>query len=204
MDHHERRDQTHHLGDYLFVAALAGVLVVCVAALTWPIPWVGAGGGASTPPPLDLRTAPWLTQTDGAPTIDRAPALPSLVFPAGVDYPEALRQLYLAARKDGTLPHGTILADPLPAEVVLVEGAAGQERVRVSLLAPFGWTPQARKARAPSVRVPADLPHDQARKLMADLAAGNTPQLSGVEVDAPRLIPCQVAIGTPHNRPSCQ
>lgn len=193
-----------HWRDLTWVAALAGALVVCVAVLTWPIPWVGAGGGEDTPPPPDLRTAPWSAQPDGAPTIDQASATASAIFPPGVDYPRALRTLYVAARGDGTLPDDIILAEPLPAEVVMVEGAAGQERLRVSLLAPFGWTPGARRIRAPSVRVPAGLPFEEVSRIMAALSSGDASQLSGIEVDVPRLLPCQVAVGTPHNRPSCE
>jgi len=193
-----------HGRDLAWVAALATVLIACLAILVWPIPWVGAGEGADTPPAPDLRTAPWSAQPDGAPTIDEAPATASALFPAGVDYRQALWTLYVAARGDGTLPGDVIIAEPLPAEVVLVEAAAGQERLRVSLLAPFGWTPGARRIRAPSIRVPAGVTLAEVREVMAAVAAGDESKLSGIEVDVPRLLPCQVAVGTPHNRPPCE
>lgn len=175
------------------VAALAGCLWVLVSAGMGD----DSGGGVSAPPPTDLRAAPWVARPNGAPTIDAAFGMPSAVFPAGVDYPGALRALYRAARTDGRLPAGAELAPPLPAEVVLVRSATGRQRVRVSLLAPWGWTPEGRRVRAPRLRAAAEAHPDA-------IAHGAGPLPRGVDVDAPRLRPCQIAVGTPEHRPSCE
>lgn len=195
---------TSRARDLMIVAVLVGATATCCAVIiAWPATTAGAGTGVSTPPVPDLRAAPWAHQPDGSPIIDDTTILPSAVFPAGIDYPEALRALYLAARGDGRLPSEVQLMAPLPAEVVLVHAAAGQERLQVSLTAPFGWTIDTRRIRPPSLHLPAGTNPDQVSQLLMRLADPAAPLPAGVGVDVPSLTPCQVAVGTPQNRPSC-
>ena len=65
------------------------------------------------------------------------PARPSLLFPAGVTYSQALKQYSAARAKGRILPTGVVLADPLPAgKVVLVSNG----RVRLDPAAPLGYS----------------------------------------------------------------
>ena len=159
--------------------------------------------GASAPRIPDLRLAPWAAQPDGSPTIDGTDAWPSVVFPVGVEYPEALQDLYVASRTDGALPSGVEVVDELPTEVVVVQPAGPGQRLRVSLQAPWGWTTDTRLIRPPSLRIPPDTPRDKLDALIREAMAPTRGMPAGVGVDVPRLVPCQVAVGTPRNRPSC-
>ena len=142
----------------------------------------------------------WLAP-EGVPSIDRAAPRGSVRFPAGVGYPEALRRLLLAQLGGGELPAGAVLEPALPREVVLVRGGAG-EGLRVSLTAPWGYD-AAGRIRLPSVALPERWPADRVRRAMALLHADPPVLAEGMRVDAPRLAPCQVAAGTPDNRPPC-
>lgn len=189
--------------DIGWVIGLACALTACLVVLAWPAPWAGAGDGVDAPSPLDLRTAPWAHQPDGSPTIDDVVRLPSAVFPAGVDYPDALAVIFAAARGGGTVPADVVLADPLPAEVVVVRDVAGTDRIRVSLTAPFGWVDTARLIRPASVRIPAGLPIVDRERISAHFASGAEGVPDGATIDVPRLEACQIATGTPQQRPSC-
>lgn len=189
--------------DIGWVIGLACVLTACLAVLAFPAPWAGAGGGVDAPQALDLRTAPWAHQPNGSPTIDEVVRLPSAVFPAGVDYPDALAVIFAAARGDGTIPANVALADPLPAEVVMVRDVAGTDRIRVSLTAPFGWVDTARLIRPASVRIPGDLSVVDRERISAHFASGAAGVPDDVTIDVPRLEARQIATGTPQKRPSC-
>lgn len=151
----------------------------------------------------DLRSAPWAQQPDGSPALDDAAARPSLLFPAGVTYGQALRLLVQSARQDGRMPSAATLADPLPPEVVVVRPDGPGEGLRLSLLAPFGWTPDTRVIRPASYRFPSGVDIRQATTRLREIARPGTPLPPDIAVDVPRLEPCQIAIGTPDRRPSC-
>ncbi|MGE0026754.1 MAG: hypothetical protein AB7O78_03150 [Thermoleophilia bacterium] len=64
---------------------------------------------------------------------------PSIVFPAGIGYTQAL-EAYAAARGKGeVLPQGAVLSDPLPFGKVVQVRDDG--RVALDPAAPFGWSP---------------------------------------------------------------
>ena len=189
--------------DVAWIVGLAAALVVCLTVVSWPGPGHSAGDGVVAPPPPDLRTAPWASQPDGSPTIDEVSEWPSVVFPVGVSYPSALRALYVASRTGGALPSGAHLGPPLPAEVVLVDPADQTGALRVSLLAPWGWSDDSRRIRPPSLRLPSDMPRDELQALIAEAMSPTAGLPRGVQVDVPALAPCQIAAGTPERRPSC-
>jgi hypothetical protein len=126
---------------YLIAAALA--LAVGGGALA------AGGWGISDLPPFgdDDRSAFVLPATDilpggyertRPPTYADLPARPSLLFPAGVGYTEALAR-YSAARQAGRiLPEGVELTDPLPAGKVVMVRSDG--RVALDPAAPFGYS----------------------------------------------------------------
>lgn len=87
-----------------------------------------------------LADAPWLyARLDGTP--DTSPH-PSLVFPSGVTYPEALDALVQTVTMTGRLPGGTTLGPPLPAGAVLLQPADPAEGIALDLGAPFGRGPE--------------------------------------------------------------
>ncbi|MEQ8833677.1 MAG: hypothetical protein RIB67_04450 [Miltoncostaeaceae bacterium] len=187
---------------------LAGIAIGALLVLR---PWADDGPPPEPPAaapdlrgaPLDLRAAPWALQEGGSPALDTAPPTQSLVFPPGVGYAPALRLIVQSARQDGRVPAAATPAGPLPPEVVIVRPASPREGLRVSLLAPFGWTPDTRLIRPASLRLPAAVSLRGATARLRGLAVPGSPLPRGVAVDVPRLEPCQIAVGTPDDRPAC-
>lgn len=126
---------------YMIAAALA--LVIGGGALA------AGGWGISDLPPFgdDDRSAFVLPATDilpggyertRPPRYAELPERPSLLFPAGVGYTEALSE-YATARAAGEiLPAGVVLADPLPAGKVVMVRPDG--RIALDPAAPFGYS----------------------------------------------------------------
>ncbi len=92
---------------------------------------------AATPALVD---APWLY---GAPVrrLGREPARPSLVFPPGTTYGQALDALYVSVVLTGGLPPGTTLGPPLPSGAVLLKPDDPAQGIALDLRAPLGYTP---------------------------------------------------------------
>ncbi len=157
--------------------------------------------GPLPPAGSPLHEVPWLVP-EGAPRIDAVAPLASARFAAGVGYPEALERLLIAALGDGELPAGATLAPPLPAEVVMVRPGAGGAGIRLSLTAPWGYDESGR-IRAPSVGLPPEWTAGQVRSAMGRMRGPGAALPAGARVDAPPLAACQVAEGTPDNRPTC-
>lgn len=67
-----------------------------------------------------LGDAAWVVQARGSRTVDELPRAPSLSFPAGITYAEALSALYASVALAGTLPSAGRLAPALPDRVVLL------------------------------------------------------------------------------------
>src|SRR5205085_10272803 len=61
-----------------------------------------------------LADAPWLQGPAGVAYLQQVAARPSLVFPPGVSYPDALQRFYDAVSLHGTLPPASCLAPPPP------------------------------------------------------------------------------------------
>lgn len=141
-----------------------------------------------------LTRAPWLRQPAGAPVLDQAPRLPSLLFPPGTRYEEALAALFSAVVEDGELPPGTELAEPLPRGVVWAPGAPG-EPAALDLRAPWGFTLPEGRIRAPSYTLPGSLRPQQVSAVIEAIESGRPLRAAlpqGVKVPAPSLEPCQV------------
>lgn len=89
----------------------------------------------------ELQDAPWLYP--GIPprqrTLREAPPRPSLRFPPGIAYPEALSILYTWVAVVGTLPPGTSSEAPLPDGVVLLQPTDPGEGIAIDLRAPWGY-----------------------------------------------------------------
>lgn len=178
------------------VAAVIALSLLALLALR--------SSNAAASPDYDVRETPWASQHDGAGTIDDVPMTPSALFPAGITYAEALTALYLASRGDGSLPPDTALVPPLPREVVVVEPLNGSMTgLRLSLLAPFGWTPDTRVVRHASLSIPGSLSDEEANEIVEALKTHPARLPDHVTVDVPTLVPCQIAHGSPERRPEC-
>lgn len=166
---------------------------------------LGCGEGPSAAPAAGQRPAdaPWINQADGAPRIDDVALWPSLRFPSGVTYAEALEQLFVSVEETGELPASATVAPPLPDEVVLVRSSDPASGLRLSMSAPWGWTPEGRLIRAPSLNLPGTLAPDEVDQRFAKAEAAGRALPEGAHVDVPRLEPCQIALDSPGNRPPC-
>lgn len=141
-----------------------------------------------------LAAAPWLRQPTGGPHISAVHQLPSLRFPRGTRYPEALNRLLRSVVSAGTLPPGAQLVPPVPRTVVWASGATGPGP-RLSLVAPWGYSVPGGRIRMPGFRLPADTPRRDAREVLRALATGHAlgrPLPPGLRTEAPPLLPCQV------------
>jgi VCBS repeat protein/FG-GAP repeat protein len=86
-----------------------------------------------------LADAPWLQGAGGVAYIQEVAPRPSLVFPPGVSYPEALQRFYDAVSRHGTLPAGSRLGPPLPVGKIVAFPADSAHGVAIDLRAPFGY-----------------------------------------------------------------
>jgi hypothetical protein len=187
------------------------VVALLVAALAALVPALAGCGAdpdevaAASPADqvLDLRSAPWADQPHGSPLIGSAPEWPSLRFAPGITYAGALHRLYVAARTGAPTVEDAETAPALPREVVYVAPGTGADGLRLSLLAPWGWVAPDGAIRPPSISMPSDLSHDEIwdRVRAADAQGLGMPE--GGRVDVPQLPRCQVATGTPDERPPC-
>lgn len=87
-----------------------------------------------------LRDAPWLYGTPVRRLGSERPR-PSLIFPAGTTYGQALDALYVSAVLTGALPPNTTLGPPLPQGAVLLRPTDPAQGIAIDLRAPFGYTP---------------------------------------------------------------
>lgn len=141
-----------------------------------------------------LARAPWLRQPAGAPRIQEVPALPSLTFPPGTTYQEALEALFVSVVERGRLPAGAGLGKPLPLGVVWSPGTGG-EPAALDLRAPWAFTLPGGRIRTPSYSLPGSLAAAEASAVVRALEEGR-PLMRGlppdVTVDTPALHPCQL------------
>ncbi|MGE0027275.1 MAG: hypothetical protein AB7O78_07400 [Thermoleophilia bacterium] len=189
----------------LLAALVAAALAVLVPALSGcaadpdPIAAAQAPSGSG----LDLASAPWVDMPQGANSVGTAPEWPSLRFAPGVTYAGALTRLYVAARTGASRVEDAEVAAPLPREVVYVAPATDADGLQLSLLAPWGWTGSDGAIRPPSINMPGTLPPDEVMRRFREAQAEGRPLPEGARIDVPQLPACQVAQGTPDQRPPC-
>ncbi len=150
-----------------------------------------------------LSRAPWLRQPGGTPRIDQVPALPSVVFPAGTTYQQALEALLKSVVERGSLPAEAELAAPLAPGVVWSPEKEGSLPA-LDLRAPWGYTLPGGLIRTPSYSLPGSLPSEKVGGIVRALQRGQPlgePLPAGIRVEAPALASCQVAAA---GRVACQ
>lgn len=112
---------------------------------------------------------------------------PSLAFPSGTTYGEALRE-YLLIEFAGKDVSVATLGPPLPRGIVLGRPSAGRDRLLVSLAAPFGYDPATgRPLSIPPFVAPAS---DRSNP---DRRSSNGPWLAGSALPVPTLPDCMVS-----------
>lgn len=140
-----------------------------------------------------LKGAPWLFQ--GAETQRIAALSPraSLVYPPGTTYKQALTQLYVSIVMRGSLPDGTTLGPPLSRGAVLRLSDDAASGLAIDLNAPWGYEPTLGFVNSPSFSLPGSLTPDEMAARVQDARDRGLPLPEGAEVDAPALLPCQLA-----------
>lgn len=147
-----RRRRWFSRGRRSFLLAAAVVLVVAGAALAatrWSSadlpPFGSSDREAFVLPTTDVLPGGY--ERTRPPMYADLPTRPSLLFPAGMTYSQAVAR-YLGARRAGrVVPPGVALADPLPAgKVAMVDHG----RVRLDPAAPLGYSPTTGLVNVPS------------------------------------------------------
>lgn len=138
-----------------------------------------------------LANAPWLFQAEGAPLIQTAPRRPSLRFPPGTTYAEALKALVGSVIADGTLPDEARVAPPLPPGVIWRRSRSAP---RLDLNAPAGYSRPEGRILPPVFTIPGWVSAKEAERIGKALAEG-TPIGEGdallVTIAPPALAACQ-------------
>jgi hypothetical protein len=187
------------------------IVALVVAALAALVPALSGCGAdpdevaAASPADqvLDFASAPWVDMPNGSNLIGTAPEWPSLRFAPGITYAGALHRVYVAAKTGAPVVEDAEVAPPLPREVVFVAPATDADGLRLSLLAPWGWVAPDGAIRPPSIGMPGDLPHEEVWRRIREADADGLGMPEGGRVDVPVLPRCQVAVGTPEQRPPC-
>ena len=143
-----------------------------------------------------LAGAPWLTGGYPPTRIGEAAARPSLVFPPGTTYPEALQSFYAAVSRDGALPAGTKLGAPLPLGKVVRRPGGSFRGLAIDLRAPFGYLVPSGVVLGPQLA-------DVAGATYPPLDRPGAPLPLGAGVHAPPLLPCQAMRGDVRG-PTCR
>lgn len=138
-----------------------------------------------------LLNAPWLSQPNGSPSLDDVETFPSLVFPAGTSYDEAITALYISVKKHGSLPDGAELGPPLPRSVVYAAKADG---LALSLTAPYGYDVPTGNILSPSLQFDEGITMEQAQAATSTAAREGQIIPEGAKVVGNLLEPCQVMI----------
>lgn len=125
---------------YLIAAALALLIGGGALAAAWSLGGLPGFGRdpeqAFVAPRTDILPGGY--ERSRPPRITELPTRPSLRFPAGMTYTQAVAAYYRARRAGEVVPRGVELAAPLPeGKVVLVEGG----RVSLDPAAPVGFNP---------------------------------------------------------------
>lgn len=139
-----------------------------------------------------LADAPWLHQPAGSPDFSSVATRPSLAFPPGTSYQEALRQLYIATVGSGQLPQGAELGPPLPDGKVLALPATARGGVIIDLRAPWGYDIESNNVLSPATTYPGSLTPEEVRADVRAKEAAGTVLGRSESVWTPDLPSCQV------------
>lgn len=140
-----------------------------------------------------LREARWLfPDTRGPTVISETRALPSLIFPPGTTYEEALTKLYVNLYQRGMLPEETTLAESLPPGKVVSLPSDSSDELQLSLTAPWGYMVRYGIISSPALAFPGDVTVEEANRRTLEANRAGIALPAGGRVDVPSLEPCQV------------
>lgn len=142
-----------------------------------------------------LKGAPWLFDGQGSHSIRTEPNRPSLTFPAGVGYAEALTRIYTSVVEDGRLPLDAKVDPPLPLGVVVSFPTDGSRGVRLSLVAPFGYDAQRWAILSPATSVSSSLPLEEVNAALQEARDTGVALVEGQSIAVQPLEACQTMKG---------
>jgi hypothetical protein len=178
--------------------ALAGAILTAGGATAA----VMLSGGSSATVPVSpeaevalresvVGRAAWLRPGyDGSPLVQVVPRLPSLRFPAGTTYAQALRGLVASVGREGTMPRAARFAPPLPRGAVWAPYRRGP---RLDLTAPFGYAIPTGAIRPPDFVISGALSAKAAERAARAFLEGRMTarQARAIRLGIPRLDDCQ-------------
>lgn len=118
------------------------------------------------------------------------PERPSVVFPEGTTYPEAVTRYYTARELGRELPDGVEIGEPLPRGVVAQRADDG--RLLIDSAAPLGFDPQSGRVREPTYTFPSTL---STSEIQARLREPRRLPRDAIVI-VPPLPRCQVVVGS--------
>jgi hypothetical protein len=142
-----------------------------------------------------LSQLPWIFAAHGVHDRAALASGPSLVFPEGTSYPEALTELYVSVAEKGKLPADADIAPPLPDGKVVSYPAGTERGVRISLQYPFGYDVKTGAVLTAGTRIDKQLPPAEIHAAIQRAWAEGHAMSSIETIDVPELIPCQVMTG---------
>lgn len=144
-----------------------------------------------------LASAPWLHQPQGSPRLDEVDALPSLTFPRGTTYDQAIEELYVVVMGQGSLPADRTLGPPLPKGIVFAHSG---DNVALSLTAPFGYHIGTGSILLPSLAWSGEATEQEIAASVAEAARDGRVVPEGAQVVGNHLDPCQISTGDSDDR----
>ncbi len=138
-----------------------------------------------------LVGAPWLFPGDSSPRITAAAARPSLAFPAGTTYGDALQQLYMSVAQTGSLPPAAKLGPPLREGKVLIRATA-TTGVIIDLRAPWGFDPDTGAIATPTFSLPGDWTPQRVETAIRAAREAGSVLPEGAFIEAPVLPECEI------------
>ena len=156
-------------------------------------PWdcVPGSAAARLREPALTGALPWLSRHDDQLfRLSQTRERPSLEFPPGTDYLEALRALLVSVVERGRLPEQAVVGPPLRSGVVLVP-ASGTRGLRLDLRAPFGYDPATGQIAQPTTASLRGAPAPQLRRAIREGRAALLPAtFAGDYLTRPSLSRC--------------
>ena len=151
-----------------------------------------------------LADAPWLFQPEGARFYDKEPPRPSLSFPRGTNYADALDALYRSVARDGSLPPGTSLREPLQDGRILQDRSAEAGGISIDLRAPWGYEPDSKAITAPAFTLPGSWSPERVDEAIRDARERKLSIPVGARATAPLIPACEIATaGEAQQSPDC-
>ena len=138
---------------------------------------------------------PWLSrQPDGGLfRLSDARARPSLLFPRGTTYLQAVKALLVSVVGSGRVPPSAVVGPPLRGGIVLDLASRGRG-LRLDLRAPFGYDPLTGRIAQPPTAAMANVPASRLRSAVRSGGAALLPAgFAGEYLIAPGLAACQVS-----------